>query len=145
MFFKGINPKYNVEENKNDYKNCHTCQIGGFCIVNFLVVFIKTILNSWSILTDSWGPEYVFLIFFNSHKFSLTRETDTKKAEQFFKDSILSYTQKNIWHFANWQSLCFGQFYHFRIEVLQNCWPVYVCQIPWWDKIWENWEKIRNT
>ena len=55
-------------------------------------------------------------LFFNSHKFSLTRETDTKKAEQFFKDSILSYTQKNM---AIWQSLCFGQF--FIISELKFC------------------------
>ena len=65
----------------------------GFCVSNFLLI-----------LSD----------------FLLTRETDTKKLSNFATLHfliIIKFTvvpKKAIWHF-------FGQFYHSRIEVLQNC------------------------
>ena len=55
-------------------------------------------------------------------------------------DDDYSYTKtKAIWLLSIWQSWCFGQFYHSRIEVLHNC-SAFLCQFLWWEDIWTNWE-----
>ena len=46
------------------------------------------------------------------------------------KSTDIFLQKKAIWHLAIWQNWSFGQFYHSRIEVLQNCSP-FLCQFLW--------------
>ncbi len=80
----------------------------------FVIVFGSTnmdssVINSWIFYPTSNG----FLVFTLINNYTLY-----------------------FWHLEIWQHWCFPQFYHSRIEVLQNCSAIFVYQFLLWEMIW---------
>ena len=89
-----------------------------------------------------------FKFSFNPLRFSLMRETDTKwpetKAEQLAKLQFLNDKIDQSTNFAKSSSVKWLFLYKFTWYLqLLSFWLFF--QFLLWEKIWENWEKIKNT